>query len=682
MSEKRAMSKQGVKGDRTTITAVILMLLSMLLGISIYLYDNSNLRNDREFQGIFADMRISAQQITKFSGLANEGRPQAFEQLRNYKQRLDMLLGYLKEGNPETGMPPLPDEVADAYAKMMQVWGDYEMSVFAIEDKRATVIALSEIVKFINQNSEPMLVAADEVATLMASNKDFKLEQVYIAARQMMLSQRLISTVNEVYRGAEGAAIAADQFTRDSELFKRVNNGFLDGDKELNIKAVKDEELLGLVEDLSDMFEAFNQQAGGINERGPDMIELSNAISEIINLNDPLLKSIDTLESAYENYVAGRFFDATLGSAFGVITVLLLLLLGVHLKQDGDRRLAATESERKKTEAINRQNQEAIMRLLDEMGDLADGDLTVNATVSEDITGAIADSMNFTVDALRNLVSQITNSANEVLDSVQKTRGTVTNLANSSRQQAEQIVTTSNAVNDISESIEGVSSNAVQLASESDRSVKIANKGSQTVQKSISGMNTIREQIQETSKRIKRLGESSQEIGDIVELINDIAEQTNILSLNAAIQAAMAGDAGRGFAVVADEVQRLAERSADATKQIEGLVKTIQTDTSEAVTSMERSTSEVVTGAKLAEDAGGALSEIEQVSAKLAELIENISKATKDQTLAASNITQSMDNILEITTQTTEETDETASSITNLADLANGMKQSVSGFKL
>ncbi|MDH3355526.1 MAG: methyl-accepting chemotaxis protein, partial [Chromatiales bacterium] len=391
---------------------------------------------------------------------------------------------------------------------------------------------------------------------------------------------------------------------------------------------------------------------------------------------------IDTLESAYGNYAAGRLIDSTLGIAFGVITILLLILLGYHLKHDGDNRLAKTENERKKTETINRQNQEAIMRLLDEMGDLADGDLTVNATVSEDITGAIADSMNFTVDALRSLVSHITGSSNEVLNSAEKTRGTVTNLAQLSRQQAEKIVSASDAANDIAQSSKGVSSNAVQLASESDRSVEIAKKGAETVQKSISGMNTIREQIQETSKRIKRLGESSQEIGDIVELINDIAEQTNILSLNAAIQAAMAGDAGRGFAVVADEVQRLAERSADATKQIEALVKTIQTDTSEAVTSMERSTSEVVSGAKLAEDAGGALSEIEQVSEKLAELIENISDATNNQTTVASNITQTMDDILEITTKTTEETDETANSITNLANLATDMKRSVSGFKL
>ncbi len=682
IKNKKLALGSGAGGDRITITIAVMMLLSMIMGVATYIYDNINIEYDRQFQGIFAEMRIDTQQVTKFSGFANEGRPQTFNDLKRHESQLDKHMDKIRDGDPETGLPAIPESISGAYGALMKVWKGYEKSVYAIESKRAIVVALSEIVKLINQNSELMLVAADEVATLMASDKRFKLEQVYIAARQMMLIQRLLTNVNDVFRGGEGAAIAADQFNRDAELFARVNKGFLTGDRELNIKAVTDEELLGLVEDLGDMFESFRQQGGGLNERAADILQLTDAISSVIELNDPLLASINRLEAAYKGYVSGRSINAELASIFGVVAVLFLILLTVHLRQSGSRRLAQTEGEQKKTEAINRQNQDAIMRLLDEMGDLADGDLTVNATVSEDITGAIADSMNFTVDALKSLVSQITVSSNEVLGSAERTQSSVTNLAHSSRQQAEEIVSVSNATNAISNSIREVSNNAVQLASESDRSVEIAKKGAQTVQKSIVGMNTIREQIQETSKRIKRLGESSQEIGDIVGLINDIAEQTNILSLNAAIQAAMAGDAGRGFAVVADEVQRLAERSADATKQIEALVKTIQTDTGEAVISMERSTKEVVAGAKLAEDAGGALSEIGLVSDKLAILVENISGATSDQTDAASNITQTMDKILEITTQTTEETDETAESVSNLANLANEMKRSISGFKL
>jgi twitching motility protein PilJ len=215
-----------------------------------------------------------------------------------------------------------------------------------------------------------------------------------------------------------------------------------------------------------------------------------------------------------------------------------------------------------------------------------------------------------------------------------------------------------------------------------ERAVEIANKGSHVVHDTINGMDTIRGQIQETSKRIKRLGESSQEIGDIVSLINDIADQTNILSLNAAIQASMAGDAGRGFAVVADEVQRLAERSSAATKQIAALVKTIQTDTNEAVISMEQTTSEVVGGAKRAHDAGVALEEIETVSASLAELIQNISNASRQQSTTAGNGSNTMNTIQDITAQTANSTEITATSIGNLAGMSKEMRESVQGFKI
>ena len=320
--------------------------------------------------------------------------------------------------------------------------------------------------------------------------------------------------------------------------------------------------------------------------------------------------------------------------------------------------------------------------MLDEMGSLAEGDLTVEATVTEDITGAIADSVNFAVAALRNLVETINDTSVQVASAAQETQSTAMHLAEASDHQAQEITSASSAVNDIAVSIEEVSRNSSESSQVAGKSVSIASKGAETVRRTIQGMDTIREQIQDTSKRIKRLGESSQEIGNIVELIKDIAEQTNILSLNAAIQAATAGETGRGFAVVADEVQRLAERASNATKQIEALVKTIQTDTNEAVISMEQTTSEVVNGARLAEDAGEALSEIETVSKHLADLIQNISEAAQQQSAAAASISSTMNVIQEITTQTSVGTSQTAESIGNLAELATDLRRSVSGFKL
>ncbi len=330
----------------------------------------------------------------------------------------------------------------------------------------------------------------------------------------------------------------------------------------------------------------------------------------------------------------------------------------------------------------NERNQAAILQLLDEIADLAEGDLSIHASVTENFTGAIADSINFAIDQMRGLVSNINHLSVQVARAASETQSTASNLASAAENQAREIGAASQAINEMAVSIDQVSSNAAESAAVADRAVEIANKGADVVQDTITGMDTIRSQIQETSKRIKRLGESSQEIGDIVSLINDIADQTNILSLNAAIQASMAGDAGRGFAVVADEVQRLAERSSAATKQIAALVKTIQTDTNEAVISMEQTTSEVVNGAKRAQDAGVALEEIENVSTSLAELIQNISNAARQQAASAGHVSNTMNVIQEITAQTVSATEQTASSIGKLAKMANEMRESVEGFKL
>jgi len=333
-------------------------------------------------------------------------------------------------------------------------------------------------------------------------------------------------------------------------------------------------------------------------------------------------------------------------------------------------------------ELQSRHNQDAILRLLDEMGDLADGDLTASATVTEDITGAIADSVNYTIEALRSLVENINTTTLQVASAAQETQSTALHLTDASEHQSQQITTVSTAITEMAASIEQVSQNANQSSDVAKQSVSLAAQGNTAVKKAINGMDNIREQIQETSKRIKRLGESSQQIGDIVELINDIAEQTNILSLNAAIQAAMAGEAGRGFAVVADEVQRLAERSSNATKQIDALVRTIQSDTNEAISSMEQSTKEVVSGARLSQDAGASLEQIETVSHQLADLINNISDAAKQQAQAAISTSDSMNVIQEITIQTLTGTSESSASTARLLELTNELRTSVSGFKL
>jgi twitching motility protein PilJ len=361
--------------------------------------------------------------------------------------------------------------------------------------------------------------------------------------------------------------------------------------------------------------------------------------------------------------------------------LLPLALLFMYLRRAGqasEQARRAAEMQRLDTD----RNQQAIMRLLDEMSSLAEGDLTVQATVTEDITGAIADSVNYAVEALRNLVATINHSAVQLDAAARQTQALASHLARASSAQSKQIGSASESIGAMASSIEEVSGNAERAADVARHSVDVAHKGGDAVRRTIDGMNTIRETIQETSKRIKRLGESSQEIGNIVELISDIAEQTNILALNASIQASMAGEAGRGFAVVADEVQRLAERAANATKQIEVLVRTIQTDTNEAVVSMERSTTDVVGGALLAENAGAALLEIDQVSNQIASLVQNISASARGQATAAQNLARNMQVLREISAQSADSTNATSQAIVKLADLAAALRKSIAGFRL
>ena len=365
-------------------------------------------------------------------------------------------------------------------------------------------------------------------------------------------------------------------------------------------------------------------------------------------------------------------------AALALVPLALLFRQAGQLRSDAEAQRLAAQSQRKAAE----RNQEAILRLLDELSSLADGDLTVQATVTEDMTGAIADSINYAVEALRGLVTTINGSAIQLDGAARQTTALAAHLAKASSAQSKQIGSATESIAEMAAFTEEVSGNAERAADVARHSVDVAHKGGDAVRRTIDGMNTIRETIQDTSKRIKRLGEFSQEIGNIVELINDIAEQTNILALNASIQASMAGEAGRGFAVVADEVQRLAERAANATKQIEVLVRTIQADTNEAVVSMERSTTDVVGGALLAENAGAALEEIENVSNQIASLVQNISGSSRQQAQAAQNITRNMQVLKEISTQTAESTSATSQAVGKLAELSTDLRTSVSGFRL
>ena len=362
------------------------------------------------------------------------------------------------------------------------------------------------------------------------------------------------------------------------------------------------------------------QAISGILSNVQPLVQAKQAGSAVVRDSGALFDAADKLDEAYDAQRSGLSLTTLLAILFGLLALGAVFLLAQLYGRDIQRRRIEAEEQMARSETDRSGTQQAILRLMNEMGDLADGDLTVRATVTEDVTGAIADSVNYTIEELAVLVRRINDAAQRVSAATASAQRTSNELLAATERQSQEITEAGDAVLSMARTMSEVSSNATQSAQVARQSLDAAEKGAQAVTNSIRGMNDIREQIQETSKRIKRLGESSQEIGEIVELISDITEQTNVLALNAAIQAASAGEAGRGFTVVAEEVQRLAERSGEATKQIAAIVKTIQTDTQDAVSAMESSTRGVVDGAKLSDNAGQALAEISEVSKRLAGL--------------------------------------------------------------
>ena len=521
----------------------------------------------------------------------------------------------------------------------------------------------------------PKLLA--EVGSLASGFSGASLEA---AARPLerfeVRAQRLQLDVATLATGAGNPSQVAQRLAESSDYIGQVIKGFQGTDTGLGLPKATGPQAAARLQTINSLYSDLSAAVRSAVNAAP-ALPPSQAAAQTVADEARALAVTAARASPVADATPMTFLPPALAAV--LLIIVLLLWVGIRRMRDTvDRHRLALETQRKETD----RNQQAILRLLDELSSLADGDLTVQATVTEDITGAIADSINYAVDALRGLVTTINQSAIHLDSAARQTQALSAHLAKASGAQSKQIASATESAGGMASATEEVSGNAERAADVARHSVEVAHKGGDAVRRTIDGMNTIRETIQETSKRIKRLGESSQEIGNIVELINDIAEQTNILALNASIQASMAGEAGRGFAVVADEVQRLAERAANATKQIEVLVRTIQTDTNEAVVSMERSTTDVVGGALLAENAGAALEEIEQVSNQIASLVQNISGSSRQQTTAAQNIARNMQVLKEISAQTADSTSATSAAIAKLAELSSGLRKSAAGFRL
>lgn len=640
----------------------LLLLLFVGLAGNIYLLGSSSDENPHLLKA--STLKATSQAIAKHAAMA-ETRA-AISELDRDRESFESTLASLRS---------VPQQAQSSLSQVSVLWSELVPALDTLVDVQSAINEIREISADININIQLIQQENNKIVRALA-RANTNPNEIVTAQRQSLLMERIGHTLDKITdRGAEQSL--QDQLTRDSQTFRAILRGFKNGDTNLVLTKITDPETVDTLGRLEELGRAIDRGGQDLIAKATELADARTAAAMIYERSAEFPPAIESLERALASagrgtpLIASPIMGWSLGGAMLVIFLVIVILVYRH-----------SDTSVSETAIQNEENQTAILQLLDELADLADGDLRVQATVTESFTGAIADSINFSIDQMRGLVSNINETSGRVSKAAVQTQGTVSALSEASQRQAAEIADVSEAVNEMAVSIDMVSYNAAESSPVAERSVDIASKGAVVVQNTIDGMDNIRGQIQETAKRIKRLGESSQEIGDIVALINDIADQTNILSLNAAIQASMAGDAGKGFAVVADEVQRLAERSGAAAKQISALVKTIQSDTNEAVSSMEQTTAEVVQGAKLAEDAGVALGEIEGVSKSLAEIIENISDAARQQAASAGKISNTMKSIQEITTATTDGTLETATAVGTLAQMTNELRSSVSGFKL
>jgi twitching motility protein PilJ len=657
--------KLGTYGQKFWLTLLIASIVVFAANYAASTYYSSQ---ENQARALSSELQVLSQKLAKYSKESASGNADSFVEFKDAKERTAEVVAKLNKSHNALG-------AKGALAQVSKTWSTIAKNADQILKSEKEVVSLSQTASQFTARVPQLSARLSEVVSAM-SDYSAPAAQINLANRQIVLADRMARRVTEVVAGGEKSVSSADALSRDTAVFSQVLNGLKNGNPELNVSAVSSPAALNSVVAAEQLFAQSEKEIKTILDASTNLYDVSQAESAISLDSAVLLEDSENLYKAYDNINLRRAFPnsyITLISSIAALVSIIFLLVGTFRSQT---------VQLSKSKETNQQQQQAIMRLPDEIDPLSNGDLTTKATVTEDFTGAIADAINNTVDEMRLLVGTINDTSVQVSASAQETQATATQLAEAAEHQAQQIEAASHQIGIIANNIDDVSKRSAESADVATRSVSIASKGADVVRQTINGMDNIRGQIQETSKRIKRLGESSQEIGSIVELINDIAEQTNILSLNAAIQAASAGEAGRGFAVVADEVQRLAERASNATKRIESLVQTIQSDTNEAVNSMEQTTAEVVAGARLAEDAGLALGEIETVSGDLSRLIQDISHASKQQSISATSITETMSDIQETTKQTSVGAGQTADSIGNLAKLAADLRRSVANFKL
>jgi twitching motility protein PilJ len=654
----------------------MLFILISLLTFNIW-YLNIHRGYDASYLLHANTLRVYSQRVAKHAEETITGNPESYILLKKnadvFTESLNILLYGSRDGNGEDYLPPSPPVIQDLELKKITVeWNNTKPKVDLILSNESTLRKAMEMSNIYSKIMEKIEVHTRKIMlqTVDAAANDDGEKNLALDLKAMIPilqdAEKVKEELMDILDPSSSNPIPEDFSEAVDRLENNLDNIIHDNNNaKISAKFVA----------IKDNFQTIKTNVDNIISAGKLLDIIYAAKNYIFKDSVPLLDSATELDQAYRSYAKHRVINELSVYILNVLTLFCMLSWFYLLSQNSKLNLRITEEKNKKI-------QDEIQKLIDELTGLAKGDLTVHISEKEGLTKEIAKAINYSINALRYVVFSINKTTIESSKVADEATKIAKVLAASTENQAQEISETTNSVHSMVTSIERVSSNAAKSKNVALESVKIANDGGEVVRDTIQGMERIRDQIADTSEKVRRLSESSQQIGEIVSLIHGIAEQTNILSLNASIQAAMAGDAGRGFAVVADEVQQLAERASYATKEIDTLVKSIQTDTQQVISAMEQTRTGVVQGVELAQDAGSALEKIEQVSNYLSELVQGISASAEEQAAMSNSISGTMNDIKNIANEAATGTVNTAKYIAKLSQLMADLRHSVAEFKL
>ncbi len=674
LPEKRNASQQISVINNSWILGIILAVFVLLLLITLVL-STHHAKHDKAQSAVLSRLHLHLVQLPQSVERTLSGNASAFHYLQEHHYQLNQYATLLIQGGifRQEDITAVTDHpILDAY---YQHWRVESKKLEIILSQKESLTRLANSLRSIGITHSQLARRIEGLISRMMEIGHLSNEIKTIEAIKEH-AHNVAKNVKTIFPGDLALADVHAQLAQDRAQISALLHILSQGSNGLGKASDKDETIQDLISHIYALMRKFDDHLNGVEQEIATAMAIQSTIHQIIDNNEAMTGSIAELDHALQEQAlhTASTLDLLINClSAGVIVI--ALFFGRSLRFNMRKQAIVSQNEIETA-------QKAIQTLLNDMKKIADGDLTVRTDITNPMTGAIADAINCTIEELHTLVEQVNQASALVVRASNQAQYVSSELLTAAQYQTGKIEETTFAVLGMTESITEVSDMATESAKVAKQSLATAEKGTLAVRESIAGMNEIRSYIQDTSKRIKRLGESSQEIGEIVALITDITEQTNVLALNAALQATAAGEAGRGFMVIAQEVQRLAERSAEASKQISELIITIQGDTQDAIAAMERSTLGVTQGAKRADAAGRALEEIENVSKQLAERVTTIFDTTHIQTRAAHQVVANMEEILHITRQNTEGTRQTTASVKQITGFASELKASVSNFNV